>query len=321
MNYIVFTQDIPGEREWLKEQFADCTFLETRDSGKWPKSYPVDLGQDCVWEVPPDMNDDTTHWPGQTVKSLFDINFKTITNRWTDSDRLLFGSYKFDRTYKSDKALVLHLPRSGTVFLQTVLTNCGYDRITDWLPANPTVINHSVPQLPDNSESDLEIGKIEYNFIIQQQPNIFFVYRKDWWEWIVSNIIGQKVGYFHYDTMPNLSNIPLLHITKKDIENLVDAVKYSFNNLCYMACTFRELNFYIFEYSDLIKNQSLTDHKKINYDKKSFFKNYDEMKEMFDHNYKNILNLWSERCLTHLADMQCKFPKNFNNLLQLKNHV
>jgi hypothetical protein len=88
-----------------------------------------------------------------------------------------------------------------------------------------------------------------------------------------------------------------------------------------MASRYRDLNFYIFEYSELIKHQSLTSHKRINYDKKAFFKNYDEIEEIFNQDYKNILCTWSARCINHLSKMQCKFPKTFNTIHTIKKHV
>jgi hypothetical protein len=319
MNYIIFTQDIPGERNWLKKKFAGCEFLESHDSGKWPCEYPITLAQDSVWEVPPDVINDVSHWSGQTFKSLFNLDFDVVTNRWTDSDNLLVAPGQFNRNNLSDKALVLHLPRSGTVFLQTILSNfCGYERIVDWVPggSGPRT-NHEVPHLPTTSE----LGVVECDLITQYRPDIFFVYRKDWWEWVVSNLVGIKIGYFHYDTVPDLSNIPLLHITKNDIERLVRTVAYAFNNLCYLASRFRDLNFYVFEYSELITHQPLTDHKKINYNKKNLFENYNEMKEMFDQEYKDVLCTWSTRCLNHLAKMECKFPTTFNPIQKVKAHV
>jgi hypothetical protein len=121
--------------------------------------------------------------------------------------------------------------------------------------------------------------------------------------------------------VPDLSNIPLLHITKNDIEGQVRLAAYAFNNLCYLASRFRDLNFYVFEYSELITHQPLTDHKKINYNKKDLFENYNEMKEMFDQEYKDVLCTWSARCLNHLAKMECKFPKTFNPIQKVKAHV
>jgi hypothetical protein len=319
MNYIVFTQDIPGERDWLKKKFAHCEFFESPGSGKWPGEHPISLAHDSVWEVPPDTTDDVSNWPGQTLKSLFNLDFDTVTNRWADSDNLLIDPDQFNRSNLSNKALVLHLPRSGTVFLQTILSNyCGYKQIVDWVPGKRDLpINHHVPHLPTTSD----LGVVEHNLITQHQPDIFFVYRKDWWDWVISNLVGIKIGYFHYDNVPDLSNIPLLHITKNDIEELVEAVKYSFNNLCYLASKFRNLNFYILEYSELITHQSLTDHKKINYNKKELFENYDEMMEVFDRDFKDVLCTWSARCLNHLATMECKFPKTFNTIQNVGNHV
>jgi hypothetical protein len=324
MNYIVFTQDIPLERDWLNNKIPNCQNFETMFSGHWPSEIPTETSVDTIWEVPAEFKDNVESWPGKKIKSLFDLNHDQIDDRWCDSDDIIFDNC-FTSGPVSKKALVLHLPRSGTKFLESILTNhCHYDRIIDRGP--PSLMNysmgnvwairtHHIPHNPnvvgDNGEN---YGKIDYDIIQDHQPDIFFVYRKNWWDWLTSMVILQHTGAFHYNTVPDLTLVPSILITEDSITKLQNMIKYAFNNLCQMRHKFKDLNFYIFEFSELIKNQTLTKHSKINYDKKSLIANYDEAKQLFDSKYLKNIELYEKRCVAHLTKMGAKMPTNFDNI-------
>jgi hypothetical protein len=332
MNYIIFTQDIYGERKWLENQLPNCQNFETIHSKKWPSDRPVDLETNSIWEVPPDFTKNVSDWSGRKIKSLFDPTKLESTNRWLDADDLLFDPEYFSHGPRSNKALVLHVARSGTVLLETILQNhCKYEQISDWGggPATSikpgglveTVRKHAWPYHPNYvSDNGQELGIAEYAIINNQQPDVFFLYRADWWGWITSTIIGNHKGYFHYNDMPDLSSTPLIEIRREDLDQSTTLIKYVFNNLCHMRTVFRNINFYVFEYGDLIKNQSLSDHRKIPYDKKLLFTNYDQMQKTFEEEYLETLNLYRDRFINHVTKMKCQTPTNFNNIYSSNKH-
>jgi len=326
MNYIVFTQDLPGEREWLKNQLPGCRNLETISSGLWLSSQPMDCSESLIWEVPTEHKADTTMWPGQKIKSLYNLNSLEQDDRWVDSDNILFDQSMFSVAPKSQKAMLFHMPRSGTMFLQSILQKkCSYELIVDRLGPDQATFplrtiklsrEHSVPHNPNFvTESQQNFGQIDYDIMSAQAPDVFFVYRKNWWEWITSNIVMDYTGPFHYNNVPDLNKVPPLVITENHIRQLQNMMKYTFNNLCQMRIRFRKLNFYIFEFGDLIKNQALTEHSAIKYNKKSLFVNYDEMDALFKQKYADTFELYSRRCVGHLIKTGCRTLTNFDNFL------
>ena len=50
-NKIIFTQDVPGEREWIQSQFPGYSNLETVSSGKWSSEFPLDNDQKNLYEI------------------------------------------------------------------------------------------------------------------------------------------------------------------------------------------------------------------------------------------------------------------------------
>lgn len=304
-NNIVFTQDAPGEREWIAQFFPGAVNFESEFSGKWP---PNPFGHDfnAVWEIPPDSALDVSVVPATKYKSLFQIDAKFISPRWCDADKLLIKDLDFVSTVRSDKAQVLHFARSGTVFLESILfTKCKYTKDRGWNPDDPHCDHW---QLGGNDQ-------LLYATVQQHKPDIFFCYRKNWWEWFVSLQIGIQFDYYHYYDKVPWDELNAFEITADHMDQQAIRIHAAWNAMCHFRTLHPNLNFYIFEFSDLIQNQNLTDHKKISYNKQSLIKNYNEAKELFESKYRAKFERWEQNAISHLQAMNCKILKNFDSLI------
>lgn len=305
-NNIVFTQDLPGEREWLKTRFPDCKILETEFSGKWPDP-PFTQSYDAVYEISPDSNVDVSAIDTPKYKSLYQVNTDFISPKWYQSNRLLINNLKFESSPQSNMAQVIHFPRSGTVFLESILFNrCNYARSTS---RNSTLWPKHYMVGGGPGDKDF------YNLIHEVRPDIFFCYRKNWWEWFVSYHISIKFGAFHYNDNVDWNSLDPFEITLDHINDTIREITSSWNAMCHFRTIYPNLNFYIFEFSDLIQHQHLTSHTKINYNKKRLVKNYESVRKLFESTYNPQFEQWERNALSHLQTMNCKVLKNFDSLL------
>jgi hypothetical protein len=304
MNKIIFTQDVPGEREWIQSQFPGHHMFESEFGGKWPKN-PFIQNFDAVWEIPPDSVTDLTSVSGETYKSLYQLDTDFVSPKWCDADHLLIRNLEFGSQPRSPKAQVIHVARSGTVFLESILYR-HFDYLKDrrW---NPRDIPCDHYWLHDDD-------KIFYDLITRSMPDIYFVYRKNWWDWFVSNQICLQFDYYHYFDDVDWESLPPFEITASDMERMVEIIKSTWNSMCHFRTHFPTLNVYIIEFSDLIKHQHLTTHQAIAYDKKRLVKNYNEARELFDANFTRKFDQLANRCLVHLQNMNCHVIRNFDHL-------
>jgi hypothetical protein len=303
-NNIIFTQDLPGERDWLATQFPEFNNLETEFSGLWPNNLFKE-NQNTIWEIPPDSLLDVSTANCDTYKSLYQLDTNFVSPRWCDANKLLINQLEFSGRPRAEKAQVLHFGRCGTVFLESILFNkCGYTKDYHWRSSDPR-FDHAFM----GSSSDSEL----YNIVEKSQPDIFLCYRSDWWGWVTSVLISKKFDYYHYNDNVDWNNLPTFQVTITDIELLADAVRANWQSLCHFRTQFPHLNFYIFEFSDLIKNNHLTEHKAITYNKKNLIQNYEEMHTLFNCTYLPKFHKWQENCLKHLQTMKCSALTNFDN--------
>ena len=302
---IVFTQDLPGEREWLEQQFPDHTMYETEFSGKWPDK-PFNQSVPAVYEIPPDSLLNVSDLPIPKYKSLYKLDSKFVSPKWCQADQLLINNLNFAPQPKAKKAQVIHFARSGTVFLESILyQKCNYIKDIGWNPKTPHSDHHQLGG--DDS--------LFYNLIDNSRPDIFFCYRKNWWDWFVSLQIALQFDYYHYYNNVAWDQLAPFEITSNHMEEQLNQITAGWNAICHFRTYYPNLNFYIFEFSDLIKHQSLTSHQKINYNKQRLISNYDSAKQMFEHEYVLKFDKCARNSLTHLQTMNCKIIKNFDGLL------
>ena len=183
-NLICFTQDVPGEREWLSGLFPSHLCLETQSSGRWSTvtDNPV------IWEVPgPDYHSGIySGLDGAKVKTIFqqDLPIETLLNDtgWLDSEDLyLHNRLNFadaDSAALINQYQMFTFARCGTVFTESILQK-----------KYPVIEHHYV--LENNLTRIVTACQ-------NTQTLICLLYRRDWWSWLVSNIISENNDYYHY---------------------------------------------------------------------------------------------------------------------------
>ena len=290
-NLICFTQDVPGEREWLSGLFPSHLCLETQSSGRWSTvtDNPV------IWEVPgPDYHSGIySGLDGAKVKTIFqqDLPIETLLNDtgWLDSEDLyLHNRLNFadaDSAALINQYQMFTFARCGTVFTESILQK-----------KYPVIEHHYV--LENNLTRIVTACQ-------NTQTLICLLYRRDWWSWLVSNIISENNDYYHYYSNVNFANLNSVEIGPAQIELYEERIRSIFNFWCNLRMCLPSHQFKLFEFADVIKqNQSNTDHKKIPYNPADFVVNHEKSKLLFDEEY---LPRWQEierNSLHHLSAMK-----------------
>jgi hypothetical protein len=305
MNKIIYTQDVPGERAWLAKKFPDFENLETEFGGKWPP-VPFHNLQNTIWEIPPDSHVDISNVDCDKYKSLYQLDTKFISPKWCDSNLLLLNKLDFTAQPRAKKAQVLTFSRCGTAFLESILYGpCGYDKDRGWNKLDPRG-DHAF--LGGNDT-------LLYNLIEKSQPDIFLCYRNNWWGWATSVLIAKIFDYFHYYDSVLWEKLKPFEILAQDLDKLAAEVRANWQSLCHFRTQFPHLNFYIIEFSELIKNADLTNHQGIEYNKKHLITNYDQAQMLFNTTHLPKFNQWQNNCLGHLQTMKCQIITNFDKLI------
>lgn len=299
----VLTLDTPGERDWLKTKFPNCVNFETEYSGLWPASI-ADSPTDSIFEVPPESAIDLYSLPNDKVLSLYknQKNFK-----WCDSNYFIsdFDDYRVGP--KSKYVQVLTLMRCGTKFLESILySKCNYNTASPF----PLSEGNTFHAFTGDLSHDLD------GLIKSTAADVFICYRQNWWAWVTSYLVGQKLGGFvHHDTNVNWNEIQLNPITEKELEEVSTLAKYAWDSVCNLRLANPHLNFYIMEFNDIIKYRSYTDHKAVDYNKKEILKNYGEAEQMFRTNHLPKLEYWRTNAFHHLKQMNCQFIDSLETFL------
>lgn len=305
-NKIVFTQDLPGEREWINSQFPGFTNVETEFSNKWPESEPTDNDDGIIWEIPPESNRNVSSLDCDKIKSLYQLDQHYISHRWTDANSILNNKLTFSSGPKSNYVQVLTFMRCATVFAESILYNkCGYKPVAD----RPYDENNRYHQFMGGDDS------VVYRYVEKYSPDVFLTYRKNWWEWTISMMIGKQHGFFHGNDSVNWKDMSSVSILEEQLDFISNQVRANWQALCHFRTCCPSLNFYIIEYSDIIKQSQLTNHSKLEYDKEKLIKNYTEVKKVFDSKFLPLFTSWESNCINHLTTMGCQVIKSFDQFL------
>jgi hypothetical protein len=299
MNKLIFTQDIPGEREWIEQHFPDHINLETINSSKWGVEYCP--GSKYIYEI--SLSDNI--WPdipGEKIKSIFsnnNVNLLMQDKRWTiTSDRIInFEFHRNSNVTHNNKFLAFTMGRSGTKFTEELLET--------------QFIKFATHKGLCDFEGSLEtVNKLSQNPII-----IVLIYRKNWWEWLTSKFIANQIGYDNLNAQVDWTKVQPFNMT---IDNLKHSYKISQDNWefwCNLACSLPKHRIYLLEYSEIIGKYSnlVVKQKKMPYDKKQLISNYSEMKEIFINQYQQLFNRNQENCRQHLVAMGVETTLNSLN--------
>jgi hypothetical protein len=308
MNKLIFTQDIEGERKWLLDRFPEFDTVETEFSGLWPNDRPIDCGRDLLWEVPPDATvDNFDQCDCEKLLSLYSSDLGYVDPRWVYANGIVS-----DRNYgsapPSNWAMVLTMQRCGTVLLEDILYNTlKYQRIEYSTPWSHHFLGES--------RVDQEVAKM----LGETNADVFVCYRKDWWEWTLSRILGQVIRNEtdlgkepHSTDNIDWHTIPSRTVTEQDLEILLNRTTGCWNSICDLREKFPLLNFYVLEYQDIIQFEQLSQQRKINYDKSNLISNYHQAKDIFDKKFLPKFEMYQHNALSCLAEMNC----DQNNILK-----
>lgn len=289
---VFYTQDLPHERDWLKQQYPDLDFRETYSSGKWNNLRP-----NSAVEIPfvdrniPVKNLLKNHKIAQQIKVVYDqiaapeLEFGDIS--WTHTDQLCINqNLKFEQpnNKKFDSYMLFTFGRCGSLFLESILQK-----------KMKSFAHHYC--LDDHINGA--------NFPDSDDVLMIFLYRQNWWNWIVSTAIGQKIRLFHYDDQVDWDKITPFKLTMQKIAHLHQQQKMIFNFWCNLRLKYPKRRIDLYTFEDIIpRNQHLTAHQRIPYDTKKIVLNYNESKMFFEEKY---LRQWQEvekNALSHLHRMQ-----------------
>lgn len=275
-NIVVYTQDVPGEREWLRSKFPDHYMYETVDSGKWESTHGQGL-----YEMPFSNDAEPPVTIDKAFKSVY-TKGSYYDKRWmTDSDlisNLEFTEFKGTGT----EFFVITTGRAGTVFIEDILQN-KYSK----LRKHVGIRSESLPR----------------DLIAEYNPMVFLVYRNSWWGWITSTEISLKYDYYHHHNI-KLDKLKPFEITAEDLAARHEQMYYTWESWCNFRSQYPELEVCVLEFGDNIaKFKEHTEHAKISYNKRDIITNYDEAEQDFNRLYLEKFNRYEQYGLKHLTAM------------------
>lgn len=297
LDKIICTQDVAGEREWFRSHFSNYTNLETEFGGHWPVGGFAPGNNNFIWEIPPDSTLNLRQIKFEKILSLYRCRTDYVDPRWCDTNQLL-SNVTFSSKLSNKKAQVITLTRSGTVFFEKLIySKFGYIETTPHVFVGAEDVNQKIISVCES-----------------QQPDVFVVYRKDLWGWVLSRIIASKTEFVnnqnvtvwvHGQHADVINKIQPFEVLESELDTAVEHAFAFWNSVCHLRTIFRNFNFYIIEYSDLISAVKHEFDTKIPYNKQAVIKNYKELETCFYQNYLLTLAERQRNAIKHLESMMC----------------
>jgi len=301
-NKIVFTQDTAGERNWLNSQFCNFTNLETNSSGKWETNFPKNGNNSQLYEI--------AYSDSHNLKKLLACGLDRVKSFYSNCPELAIKDNKYwvcaneftsTATYASfedkPKFWVMHIARSGTVFVETLLkkfrtAHCHHTGIH---PNNEVLLDYW-----QHAHSHPEVALV-------------LVYRPQLWEVLTSTVLAIQYGYHHSDNF-NWNLVKPIELTVKHMLHFESVLIRTLNFWCNLRSLLPSHSFLLLDGSKMISNYShLVEHNKVNYNKQQLISNYihaqNQWYDQFDSTATEMLN----NAIMHLSAMNCK--QNLNHLL------
>lgn len=292
MSNIIFTQDVKGERGWLQSHFPGHQSLETINSGKWQGTLPNPNG-DFLYEIPYSDSielSDYLHFPANKIKSVYNNQPGFYDKNWYCAETLL-SNIEFSDFEN----------RNNTYSIVCTFSRCGTELTED-------LLLHRFKKLAPHFVvvSDQE-NLANVNLIKQAQDvTIVLVYRKSWWDWVISCGIKRHYGAYHYYDAPDLDQFAPFEITESTILERQHELIRTWDFWCNLRVELPGHDFYLLEFSDIVKNYAnLSSHQPLQYSKERIISNYHQAKQLFDEKYLDNWVTMSDRCQKHLITMGC----------------
>jgi len=293
-NKIIFTQDVPGERDWIQSQFPGYLNFETSSSGKWSTEFPEPSDQKTLHEVGYSDHHDMASLLNcniTKIKSFYTTQPDLVINdnkHWVCSDQFV-SNISYNTFIDKPKFWALHIARSGTMFVEELLS-----KYRSKLSTHQGIGPH------------LELLKVFKT--AQQHPEaaIVFVYRPELWETFTSTMLARRYGYHHQDNF-NWSSVDPITITVEDMLHFKDIVVSTLNFWCNLRSLLPTHSMLLLNGSKVINQyRDQVSHSKVNYNKQDLISNYTESKNQWDKIFSKDLAKMLNNTVTHLEKMQCK---------------
>ena len=292
-NKIIFSQDLPGENQWLNSIFPGTMNLETVHSGKWNSDIPVGGEEGKLYQIPysDNFNCNNLDQTLESYKSIYklDSNISLIDTNWCYADSLLFKKNTFSsfQNLNNEYFQAFTFARCGTVFTEDLLRK-KFNTLSD--------------HVTTGNRKDI----VQY-LAIKKNVTIALTYRKNWWDWVTSKCIGNLKGYHHYAANIDWNSVAPITISLDDLEKLDQELIATWDYWCNVRCIFPNFDFYLLKFEDTLAAYSdISSHKKIPYDKKSLIANYAQAKDLFEYKFLQRWKVFESRCTKHLIEMGCE---------------
>lgn len=281
-NIVCYTQDVPGERDWINSQFPGYINLETESAGRW--------GTDTssggfIREVAKNDIDccDFNFIDGldaKFVKTIYNNNLDLVIhdNIILKADELLVNNnIKFlNNNFHIKNYMMFTFTRCGTVFTESILRQ-KYPNIRH---------EHYGP--PDFDKVDV----IKEFCLHNNNVRICLNYRSSWWNWLTSQIImttnknATTRGALHYSDNINWDDLKSSTINKEHFDFYEKTIINTFTFWIQLRLVLPTHQFSLFRFEDILPlYQSKTDHKQIPYNKNKLITNYSEAHKIFTEHY------------------------------------
>jgi len=287
-NIYIYTQDCIDERDFINICYPTHKNHQTYSSGLWDSR---SSSKNNIFEIPytDHIHHDTSD-ASEYVKSIFTnkipINILLNDINWNITTDLISSiNFLHQHIPTSKQFMIFSMARSGTVFLETLLQKKSYKSIG---------FHYS-----NNGDSK----KIIQNCINNPMTSIFFLYRKNFWEWITSMHIAKNYGSIHYNTVTDTS-FNTINITQNDLYVYYDLFNSMINFWCNLRVILNNYGSFLFTYEYLVDNfQSVSTHRKINYNKSEIISNHNNMNQWFNDNMLSLFKTSEQNMLSHLSKM------------------
>jgi hypothetical protein len=300
-NKIIFTQDVDGERDWIKSHFPEYANLETNSSGKWPATFPKNDHQSSLYEIAySDHHNvvDLLNCGIDRTKSFYSTDPLLVFKDniyWACSDDFV-SNVEYQTFVDKPSFLALNLARSGTVFVETLLRKFRLQHRPHSVTGEYSELINIWQEAKDNPDVALVI-----------------VYRQELWEMCVSNVLGWTYGFYHGDEF-DWSLVEPIAIDTSYMLTFEAMVISTLNFWCNLRSLLPTHSFLLLDGMEIIRQQKdIVDHSKVSYNKKKLVTNYSDAREKwyseFDDNLSRMLN----NAIGHLKKMNCK--QNLDHLL------
>jgi hypothetical protein len=279
-NIICYTQDVPGEREWINSQFPKFTNLETESSGNWATA---DSLGDLIWEIPYTDSYDVNfikNLNGTLVKTIYRNDIDTVIhdNDILSADQLLINSkIKFLNNININikSYSMFTFARCGSIFTESLLKQ-------KYPPTGPHYGMVGIDKINAVKSVSLDLT-----------TRVCLNYRSNWWSWLTSHAIRAANteltdrGVLHYNDNVDWNNdVCSTIISSEFIDEYEAHLINTFNFWIQLRIMLPEHQFSLFRFEDIVAvHQSNTNHKQIPYDKVKLIENYLEIKQIFDSKY------------------------------------